>query len=131
MNGTKPTETELSSVDLCPILEASAKAGVTELKFRGLHVVFGRTAEQVVTMDPRFGLPAYPFVQQPPAAKTEMDLSAEQHKLIRKQYLENAETNLREDQLAELLVTNPQLYEELLQKGELENAVDGSDEDTE
>lgn len=122
MSGTRPTEIELSAAEVCTILEASAKAGVTELKFRDLHVSFGKPVEErVITLDPS-------FVPQPPAPHPSgPDLSEDQHRKQARDALRRDEATLRADQLAEMLVTDPEGYERLLQQGELENAVDSSD----
>lgn len=114
----------LSSEEACLIIETSAKAGVTELKFGDLHVRFGKPAEQIVGMtivDP------YP-VHQAPQSPSVKDLTEEQHQNQTKQAIEAEEIRTREDQLARLLVEDPEAYEKLLRDGELTDAVDDADD---
>lgn len=114
-------KTHLSREDVCSILDTSAKAGVRELTFAGLHVVFGRPAEQQVA--------GYPFVPQIPAPSLSgKALSDADHAAQAKRSLEEDEVRLREDQLAHALVEDPVLYEKLVQEG-MTNDVDTADED--
>lgn len=104
------------------MIETSAKAGVSELKFGGLHVKFGRPADEPV---PPLG---YPFMPQPQAQHPVTDLTEKQHVQQTKAAIEHDEILLREEQLARLLVEDPAKYEELLRDGELADALDGADD---
>lgn len=108
------------------MIETSAKAGVSELKFGDLHVKFGRPTENIVGMSipPQYH---YPFVQQNPASPSKNDLSEDQHNQQAKESLEVDEIRLREEQLALALVEDPVRYEELLREGELSDDVDSAD----
>lgn len=118
-----PEKSCLSTEDACRIIETSAKTGVTELTFSGLHVKFGRLTENDV------GLTS-PFVQQAPRAPVSVNaLTEEQHTKQATEALEMDELRLRQDQLAQALVEDPLKYEELLMQGELDDALDGADED--
>ena len=115
--GTTPmglSESELSVEDVCSILKASSQAGVTELQFRGLHAHFGRTAETVDTA----------VVQREPG------LTKEQIETLAQSTLETEQKRLREDRMAQALIEDPDLYEQMIRDGELKDAVDASrDED--
>lgn len=119
-----PEKTTLSTAQVCSILKASAKAGVSELKFGNLHVKFGRPAET-----PTQDYLEQRFVQQNPAIAPVVNLTEEQHKQLAKLSLEDDELHTREDQLARALVEDPMLYEELLAKGELTDELDDADSD--
>lgn len=106
-------------------MEASAKAEVTELKFSGLHVKFGRPAEIRLGGGP---LP-YPFVQQTPAPPLANAMTEEQHQNLAKAALEHDELLMREEQLARALVEDPDRYEELLSRGELSDDLDSADDE--
>lgn len=116
----------LSGSDACLIIEASAKAGVSELSFGTLHVKFGRPAETREMS----GFPgiAYPVVKQHAAPAPMNDLTDAQHKQQARDALELDEILTREDQLARALVEDPVLYEELLQQGELTDGMDDADD---
>ena len=100
--------TSLSTDEVCRILEAGAKSGVRELNYSGLHVVYGQPAVPE-TLSP----------MAPGSAPLPVDLTETQHNTLAKASLEKEELQTREDQLAELLVTDPLRYEEMLQNGDL------------
>jgi hypothetical protein len=110
----------LSGTEICLIMEAGSKAGVAELKFRDLHVTFGRPAEQVVGMS----VP-YPFVQRPSVQPEVADLTSEQHAKQTKDAIEMDEITLREERLAKLLIEDPAEYERQLSDGELSDDRNG------
>lgn len=114
----------LSSDEIVRILEASAKAGVTKLLFRDLHVEFGTKPENPVVDLTGLQLPRYPVVQQSRDSAPVGELTETQHKKIEKNNLEAEETRLREERLALALVEDPVLYEQLLRDGELSDDVD-------
>lgn len=110
-SGTKPTETnsrksDLSSQDIEVILGACAKHGVSELQFRGMTVKFGMTPDS-----PSGARGA----NSPVEAMTDKD-----HARNTKDALEKDELEFREEQLAELQITDPSRYEELVRDGELD-----------
>lgn len=114
----------LSREDVCSIIETSAKARVVELKFNGLHVVFGRTADKQVIENN-----SYPFVHQAPAIPSVKDLTEDQHRQQTKEAIEADEVSLREDQLARLLVEDPVRYEQLISAGELTDVASADTDD--
>jgi hypothetical protein len=116
-------KSRLSREDVCSIIEASAKAGIAELQFGDLHLKFGQKADAVRVEFP------YP-VQQSSASPDVKALTTDQHEKQTKAVLEQETLRSREDRLAWALVSDPELYEQLLRDGELTNdAVDGADED--
>lgn len=121
MSLTASEKSPLSTADVCLILDASAKAGVTELQFGGLHVKFGR-GPGPLTEEAPLGK------QQDSAPSSHADMSEAQHQSIAQATLERDEISLREEQLARALVEDPDRYEELLARGELSDELDGADE---
>lgn len=120
MTPTGPKKSILSPAEACFILEVSARTGVTELKFRDLHVVFGKTAESRHEADMPHG----------PASPAANDLTATQHLEQSKAALEQDELRVRQDRLAMALVEDPALYEELLVNEELDASDESDDDDT-
>jgi Tfp pilus assembly pilus retraction ATPase PilT len=114
----------LSSREVCLILDSSAKAGVSELRFGDLHVKFGGPAEIRISGD----LPPYPFVKQSSAIAPVVDLTEAQHEKQNKDSIEMDEILLREEKLARALVEDPSEYERLLERGELSDDVDSADD---
>lgn len=110
----------LSSDDVVRIIEASAKCGVLVLKFQGLMVSFGKQVE------PEVVLPGDPANNSAPLVEAPTEL---QMKTQDKDALEKSEMDLREEQLAELAITNPLEFERMINQGELEDDtdIDGDD----
>jgi hypothetical protein len=118
----------LGAPEICAILEASAKAKVSKLKFGDLEVEFGsaptpaRNPDRVVAetlyesnqhlKSPGWG---YPSAPAPVTAITD-----EQKKMIA-EALRREEVSLKDDQLANALVEDPVLAEELLEEELLNN----------
>lgn len=113
----------LSSDDVIRILEASAKAGVTKLLFRDLHVEFGTPPENQVVISGH-QLPDYPVVQQSRDSAPVGALTDKQHETIGRENLEREEIRLREEKLALALVEDPVLYEQMIRDEELSDDVD-------
>ncbi len=123
MSGTKGTkENALSSRDVCEILSACAANKVSVLKFGDLYVRFGPSAEELATT-------AIVEAQEHAAnSKTNSDkeISESDHERINREGLEVEELRTREQQLAELQITDPLAAEEMLMNEELEEDVDES-----
>lgn len=121
-------KSSLSAEDLCRIIKACRESGVSELKFGELHAVFRQQTDEVrapslarrdrmselVEMERR--LRAHSTRPPAPAAA----IAANQAKEA-KRALEEDETKLKNEELAELYLTNPKLAEEMLNQGELED----------
>lgn len=113
----------LSTDDVVRIIEASAHCGVLVLKFQGLMVSFGKQVEPasiVLPGDMAANNHALPVVEAP----TDQQLQTQSHAA-----LERDEMELREEQLAELAITNPLEFERMLNQGDLEDDTNGSDDD--
>jgi hypothetical protein len=127
-SGTSSTATKgldsfpLNVEDLCRILEASSKSGVSELKFGPLLVKFGPSPEQIQ----RFLDQQQPTHPSPPVAA----LTEAQHTKQTQESLEQAEIALRQEQLQLAMVEDPELFEQMLSDGDLsdDGALDGTDD---
>lgn len=89
----------LTTADVCLILEACATNKVSKLQFGELIVQFGASTEE--------------SHQKLPA------LTQEQHDQQNEAQVQRDADVLRQREYDELLLTDPEKYEELLQKGEL------------
>lgn len=117
---------ELSVRDLSGILKACRTSGVTKLKFRDLDVEFGpQASEPTVTVGPDLRNLSIPELQEryqrlKKKVSTPLPTGVAE---IQDQEAEKAlvadEIALREQELAEMWVTNPQKAEELLMQGDL------------
>lgn len=100
--------------NLCLIIKACSEAGVSKLSLGQMHLEFGRPASSaafaVGTPAPEPSTPAAP----PVAIMTES-----QHEKLNEQALTQAEVNVREQQIAELLITDPLAAEEMISNQEL------------
>lgn len=101
------TKSLLSAADIVTILEASRKNGVSKLKFDTLEVFFDASLHD-----------------GPSGAQTvKSEQSAEQiahtQNEEEKKAIEADEFSVREDQIAELLISDPLLAEELMLQGDL------------
>lgn len=113
---------QLGAAEICAILEASAKAQVTKLKFGGLEVEFGGAPipAPIVSTPPTGwqGFQPQSFENTAPAPVTA--ITAEQKRMIA-EALRREEVSLKDDQLANALVEDPVLAEELLEEELLKN----------
>lgn len=89
----------LSADDICKILEASSKAGVTKLTVRGLEVLFtgGYTQEEVI-----------PHAEESP-----------HHEAVSLDSISREHEQLVQEKLATMLIDDPVEYERLTLNGEL------------
>ena len=101
----------LTAAEVCSIVKVCGEAKVAELQFGPLIVRFGTQAPEKCE---KVG----------PSTAVAAEIAETQNK-IAKQSLVDAEIETREDQLAELWITNPTLAEELVLKGELEESFNG------
>lgn len=101
------TDTNFPSVqDLCKLILTCRKYGVSHIKYGSAEINFSGSA---------------PGPAQPAPQKV-----IEEQSHIQKEVLAKEELSTREDQIAELLITDPLLAEELMEMGELEKGDDGS-----
>lgn len=117
---TGAEKSDLSTDEVCRILETSAKSGVTSLKFGGLSVTFEKKLEPV-------GVPlAEPHPNSVLAPVTV--LTEAQHLNQTQEVVLRDEVHLRQEQLAQAMIEDPLRWEELLRSGELtEDDVDTAD----
>ncbi len=130
--GESKEKMSLTSDDVCAIIEASAKNEVSVLKFGDLHIEFGMNATQLRKLFPP---PDYPVsvgplspLSQPPSPAGAA-IPETQHDKMNKNAIENEELRLREEEIANAIIENPLLAEELLREGELEDDDDGDGDD--
>lgn len=109
----------LTAHDVCLIIKECGVAKVAKLEFCGLRLEFGPSAGQAV---PDY---ASAHVFQAPTPTPETEISEIQRKEAEKAFVKD-EVDVREDQIAELLVTDPVEAEKLLIAGELEEPEDGT-----
>lgn len=105
------TKTVFNVEQVCAIISKCAESGVTELKFGDLHVSFQPKSEQT-TQAATWARPAH---------HSDTEISEELLRQTDKERLEQDERRFREEQLAEMMLTDPLAYEELLASGELED----------
>jgi hypothetical protein len=104
--------------EISRILELGLKNGVSKLEYMELKVeYFARDS-----LPQNSPLASYPI-------SVENGLTEEQHHEQLKKVIEEEELRVREQQLEQLLITDPFKYEELVRQGELEDARDTSADD--
>lgn len=94
---------------LCDLIKACSEAGVSELQFDNLRVTFNSKSSDTKRQEPQiqeYETPVFPEIVEAKQAERQA-ISAE-------------ELNLREDELAMKLITDPAEYERLLVSGELD-----------
>lgn len=109
MDDSTRLKNNLTVREVCAIIKAANNGGVTKLKFGDLSLELTRTGgSHAVSL----------------AADTA--ISAIKHEEITAKTIEQEEINFREEQLHMSFIENPELAEQLLADGELED--DGSDD---
>lgn len=99
----------LKSIEICAIIKACSDNGVTELKFGDLQVSFVKKVTQAA--GPTASIP-----------DTEISDQIEKSSVER---MVKEEHQLRDDELEHMLVENPQQYEALMLRGDLESKDSG------
>lgn len=103
--------------DVCAIIKACSSYGVTSLKFGELQV----------KLNPKEVLPS--SSNPKPTIPTVDEITEHQHEDQTKEALEDEEIRLRQSQIALALIENPELAEQLMIDGELEDDDDSGDDD--
>ncbi len=98
---------DLSSQEICSIIQTSKEAGVTVLKYKGLELSFGPKAVKAESL-PQAPIPV-------------KEITDEQHEKNNKIALELEELNTKEDLLEHLMIVNPRLYEQMIVDGDLKD----------
>lgn len=100
----------LTSDDICKIIKACAESGVYKIKCNSLEVEFGQPKK----------VDHENFTQE---------LTQEAHDKMDQQTLVEEEVKTREEQIQMMLIENPELAEEMIANGELnEDGTDGPSE---
>lgn len=122
-DSTKGLDTE----QVLSIMESCARHGVTTLKFRDLEFTRGPQAPQATEPEPAANDATQ--VLTPDATMSESQKPNEKAPVPLEDF-EQPELELREDQIAELQLTDPLLAEQMMMSGELQDAGtnDGDDE---
>lgn len=103
---------EILNIDnICALIRTCGEVGVKEVSFGRLHVVFGRKDQDTQASSPNL----------PDKALSEQSQSIEQRAF------EQDEISTKDDQLAELVITDPLEYERLVASGDLENGDQAED----
>jgi ribonuclease HIII len=89
----------LTAAEVCTILKECATTKVSKITFGDLCVEFGTSIEK--------------------SQQTLPALTQEQHDKLNDAQVQSDARGLRQQEIDELILTDPELYEELLQKGEL------------
>lgn len=119
----KPATKALDSTEVCVIIESCAKHGVTSLKWGALEISFtpsGKRPEETLANEQAGADLAIKAHQTIPDA----EISDKRHAENNKDALELNEIELREEQLAELQITDPLAAEQLIRDGDLEDVND-------
>lgn len=120
----------LTSADVCSILRACAETQVRELKFGGLHVTFGKQAEETGLTPPSPLGNAASGVADPLTPPSVEAITAEQTKQ-NEQSLAQAEIDAKADRLALLAIEDPVEFERQMMNGELSDESTAGDADEE
>lgn len=114
MKCTETKKNTLSVAEICSIIKICGKSGVSEFKYEGLHAVFGEK-------------PTPESKQEVTAIKTP-ELTSEQVE-AEKQYILDQEAEQKDLETAELLLTDPEKFEDMLTNDELvqNEETDGED----
>lgn len=118
-----PDKNVLSGEDVCRIIESCGKSNVRVLKFSGLHLRFGVRAEPKRQADPEPG--PLELMQAIPASDPKI---LEEAAKIQRKTIQQQEAALRQQQLDELILSNPEEYERRMASGDLVDANDQSEE---
>lgn len=106
-------KTFISGAEICKIIESCAKKGVLELKYGPLHLKFAGKTQESTARGPKI----------PTESAPENIIQAQNKE--QEEALFREELKTRDEQIAELIVTDPLLAEELMAEGELEESNDG------
>lgn len=133
-SGTRPTtginpKIDLASINIALIIKACARHRVATLKFGDLEISFGPKVKTTRT-GPTFLEEVPPSPSEAHVEPPVTEITEQQQKNIARAALEQDELSLREQQFAELLVTDPEAAEQMLADGELDDVDDerGDDE---
>lgn len=121
-NDHYPEKQVLSVDDVLRIIEGCSKGGVTVLKFCGLELNFGPS--QPGTLPPLVAPSHWAPLAQASQPETAQEIAASAAR-----ELEQSEYDLKQQQMQELLITNPAEFERQMNQGDLEDDSDESADD--
>jgi len=115
MNGTNSTTSDrLSGKEVCDIIEACKGSSVSEIQCEELHILFGVPSAHT---------------RRIPAKNEKTDpIKTTQDEIETDSTIQDDLTD-REQEVAELILTNPEKYEEMIHKDELEDNTNGGQAD--
>lgn len=123
-----PQEKLISAEDACRIIEVCGKSNVSELRFRGIHVRFGRPTESFqgtgVPLEAPLGM------EQAISPYPDTEISREPEPQNENSLLDE-ELRLKDERIAMALLENPAEAERLLLQGDLEDERQRPDDDEE
>lgn len=108
-------EKAISAIDICKIIRACALNGVSTLKYSSLEVSFKSHQKLEISGDKPVSSNSTAQVQQIPR-----EIIAMQDEESEKSFLSDT-IAIREQQLSEMLINEPEKFEELQSLGELED----------
>lgn len=110
----------LTADEICRIISASAQAQVRELRFGDLHIQWGKQTPLVVPAPrPSPQRVGRRFAGGEPPAPSEQATPEPNHDQLNQEGLEQEELRLREQQIEDLLLTDPAYAEQLITEGQL------------
>lgn len=101
-------KTVLNTVEVCTIIKAGAKSNVTLLKIGDIEIWFGKPTEPDVIQHVLHPPSNYPTGEEIPV----------DHKQQNQLSLEIDEIRLKEDRLAQMIIENPALAEQMILDGD-------------
>lgn len=118
----------LTAADICAIIKTCGEAGVVRLRFQDLRLSFDKPSKDTRPPAPE------PFWVGPGPTElplTVATMTAPEHDQIQNDGLVSDELAVREQQIEDLLITDPAKAEELIAQGELtpDERQDGSEDD--
>lgn len=115
MNDHSVSSYALNAQEICKLIKACKGSGVTKLKFGDLEITFGEATE--------IARPKVPLTQETPTVSEEQLLKAQ---IIEAEAVKQDELTEAKDSLENMLIEDPEHYEELIVRGELEDAGESS-----
>lgn len=119
----------LSAKEICDILAACERHGVSEMQFGDLSVKRGPKNPLDLGVTASQAAPAPETGAQPTDTDSENAISEAKHDQLNQEALETDELLTREEEIAMLLITDPAKAEEMMRNGELEDADEQFDDE--
>lgn len=107
-----PQTTALLAAEICAIIEVCGKAGVRSLQYQGLRLNFGQIDKAQA-------------IEQVPITQEQIEKQAAQASALQTK----DEFKAKDEFLADLQLTDPVKYEQMIRDDELEELADGDDDE--